>query len=195
MALAWEPPAGPFDALLFTSPQAPRLAGPAAAAYRLPVYAVGERTAQAARAAGFADVRDGGGNLVALYDAAASAGVVRALHLAGVHRTEAPLPPGLAVEVRAVYDARLLDLTPVAAQALRTGTVDWALLFSSRTAAHFAACVDPLGLRRDTIAIAAISVKALAAAGTGWRRAVAARTPTEAGILAAAGLACDKAPA
>jgi len=182
--------------VLLTSPQAPRLAGPAADPYReLPAFAVGERTAAAARAAGFADVREAGGNVVALQAAVAAVGVGRALHLAGAHRTEAAVPPGLRLIVRAVYEARLADLTAEAAAARRGGAVDWTLLFSARTAAQFARLHDGLGAARAAASIAAIGPTALAAAGGGWRRAVAAAAPNEAGILAAAGLTCDKPPA
>jgi uroporphyrinogen-III synthase len=191
--VAWEPPSERIDALLFTSPQGPRFAGPTAEPYRsLPVFAIGERTAAAACAAGFADVRNAGGTVAALYEAAAAAGVARALHLAGVHRTEVEAPAGFQLIVRAVYEARLAKLSPTAVAALRAGEVDWALLFSSRTAGRFAKLVDDLGVSRTDLAIAAISPAALAAAGAGWRRAAAAGAPNEAGILAAAGLACDK---
>lgn len=193
-ALEWQPPDDSVDALMFTSPQGPAFAGDAAARYRaLPAYAVGARTAAAARAAGFADVREAGGDVGALYDAVAAAGQVRVLHLAGAHRTEAAVPASLRIIVRPVYEARLVPLSDDAQAALRDGALDWALLFSTRTAAHFARQFDPLD--RSTLSIAGISPAARAAAGTGWRRSVAAATASEAGILAASGLSCDKAPA
>lgn len=195
-ALAWEAPEAPVDALMFTSPQGPAFAGEAAARYRrLPAYAVGARTAAAARAAGFADVREAGGDVGALHDAVAAAGHERVLHLAGAHRTEAAAPASLRILVRAVYEAKLMALSDEAQAALRAGALDWALLFSTRTAAHFAVQFDELGIDRSTLSIAAISPAALAAAGPGWRRGVAAATPSEAGILAASGLSCDKTPA
>lgn len=180
--------------MLFTSPQAPRLAGGTADRYRaLPSYAIGERTAAATRAAGFPDVRTAGGTIESLLAAVAASGVRDLLHLTGVHRTETMVPPGLRLVVRAVYEARLAPLTAPAVAALRTDGIDWALLFSARTAGHFAQLVDRLDIGRDRLAVAAISPAALAAAGAGWRRAVAADAPNEARILAAAGLACDNA--
>ncbi len=140
-------------------------------------------------------MRTAGGDVGALLAAVAAAGHARVLHLAGVQRTEAPVPEPLQIIVRAVYEAVLAPLSAEAAAALGAGTLDWALLFSTRSAAHFAASFDALGADRATVAIAAISPAALAAAGGGWRRAVAAATPDEAGILAASGLSCDKAPA
>lgn len=194
VARDWRLPEGPVEALLFTSPQGPRFAGAAADAYRaLPAYAVSERTAEAAREAGFTRVEAIGGDVATLL-AAVAARHRRVLHLAGADRTAAAPPPGLEVVVRTVYEAQLAPLTAEAATALRAGAVDWALLFSTRSAAHFAACHDALGADRARLSIAAISPAALAAAGAGWARAVAAATPTEAGILAASGLSCDKSP-
>ncbi len=196
MARDWQPPAAPVDALIFTSPQAPAFAGAAAARYAsLPAYAVGARTALAARAAGFAEVREAGGDVAALLATVAAAGHARVLHLAGTHRTPAAVPATLQVVVRAVYEAELAPLNAAAKAALHAAAVDWALLFSTRSAAHFADLFDTLGADRATLSIATISARALAAAGGGWRRAVAAATPDEAGILAASGLSCDKAPA
>ena len=134
-------------------------------------------------------------DVAALLATVAATGHARVLHLAGTHRTPAAVPATLQVVVRAVYEAQLAPLNAAAKAALRAAAVDWALLFSTRSAAHFADLFDTLGADRATLSIATISARALAAAGGGWRRAVAAATPDEAGILAASGLSCDKAPA
>lgn len=178
--------------MVFTSPQGPRFAGSAAQAYRSqPAYAVGERTAAAARDAGFRHVQAVGGDAIGLF-AAVAARHRHVLHLAGTDRTAVTPPLGLEVVVRAVYDARLRPLTDDAAAALRSGDLDWVLLFSTRTAGHFAALHDAIGADRARLSVGAISAAALEAAGDGWRIATAAATPTEAGILAACGLSCDK---
>lgn len=196
VAREWQPPDAAIDALIFTSPQGPAFAGDGVSRYRgLPAYAVGARTARAAQAGGFTDVREAGGDVGALLAAVAAAGHAHVLHLAGAQRTAAAVPATLRVLVRAVYEAELAPLTAEAQAALRAGATDWALLFSTRSAAHFASLIDALGADRSTLSIAAISPAALAAAGAGWRAAVAAPTPNEAGILAASGLSCDKAPA
>lgn len=187
----WMMPPEPVSALMFTSPQGPRFAGTAAPRV-LPAYAVGARTAAAARDAGFIDVREGGGDVAAVQAAVAADGHRHVLHLAGAHRTEAAVPAGLNIVVRSVYEAQLAELTPEARSALTTGSIDWALLFSARSARQFAAQFDLLAIERTTVAVAAISPAGLAAAGDGWRRGVAAGTPSEAGILAASGLSCDK---
>lgn len=180
--------------MLFTSPQAPEFAGPAAQPFRhLPAFAVGGRTAAAARAAGFADVQVGGRDVALLLRRTAEAGHVRLLHLGGRERTLTDVPDGLTVETRVVYGADLADrFEEEALAALRSERIDWALLFSARTAGRFAALFDAAKLRRGALSVATISAGTLAVAGVGWRQAVAADVPSETGVLAAAGLLCDK---
>ncbi len=186
-AVDWQPPAAPPPAIMLTSAAAVRLAGAAAAAYRaLPTFTVGAATARAAVAAGFSDVRGGGGGTAqALVDAVAAQGVPAILHLAGEDRTPVAVPVGLCIETRIVYRARLLPLGGVP-------DVDWVLLYSARTAAHFAAECDRLGTPRAAIAIAAISNAVAAAAGPGWRASVVAARPDEDALLAAIDAACQK---
>lgn len=183
--LAWQPPAASPQAIMLTSAFAARLAA-ADAWHGLPVYVVGAATAMAARLAGFADIRDGGGTAQALLDTVAAAGITALLHLAGEDRTPVVIPAGLRVDTRTVYRARLLPLAAVPA-------VDWVLLYSARTAGHFAAECDRLGVDRATIALAALSVGIIAAAGSGWRATRAASAPSEAALLAAIGATCHKA--
>jgi uroporphyrinogen-III synthase len=183
-SLAWQPPVAPPQAIMLTSAFAARLAA-ADAWHGLPAYVVGAATAMAARLAGFADIRDGGGNAQALLDTVAAAGITALLHLAGEDRTLVVIPVGLRVDTRIVYRARLLPLVAVPA-------VDWVLLYSARTAGHFAAECDRLGVDRATIAIAALSAGIIAAAGAGWRATRAATAPSEAALLAAIGATCDK---
>ncbi len=197
-AVDWAPPAAMPSAILLTSANAARLCGERAARFHdLPTFAVGSVTGAAARAAGFAVVRGGGsgggsgggggggGTVQASLDAAA-VDFADILHLAGEDRTGTVVPDGLHVETRTVYRARLL--TPAFAD-----HIDMALLYSARTAGHFAALWDASGRCRSEISIAAISPAALIAAGAGWRDACAAATPDEAALLAAAGLTCQKA--
>ena len=187
-ALPWTPPETPPQAVMVTSAAAVRLAGPAAAAFHaLPVYAVGAATAAAARTAGFADVRGGEAGVQALVETMAGDGVTSALHLAGEDRTPVTLPAGLALTVVTVYRAALQPLAALP-------PVDWVLLYSARTAAHFAAEAGRLGAARGELAVAAISPAVLAAAGPGWGRAVAAATPDEDALLAAIGVTWQKPP-
>jgi uroporphyrinogen-III synthase len=182
-AVAWQPPPETPSAVMLTSGFAARLAD-ATAFHALPVFAVGAATARAATAAGFRDVRDGGGTAQALLDQVAAAGIGDILHLAGEDRTPVAVPPGLRVVTRTVYRARLLPLPAVP-------DVDWVLLYSPRTAAHFAAEIDRLGVARSRVALAAISVAATAAAGPGWRAMRTAARPDEDALLAAIGISCQ----
>lgn len=179
-ALDWTPPdpAG-FDALLLTSANAPRLAGPGLAALRrLPVFAVGEATATAARAEGLEVTFTGSADGAALLSAAADRGVRRALLLAGRDRAIADDPVierAIAVYSSIERDLAATDLLPLA------GAV--ALIHSPRAARRFAELADAAGLDRAAVRLAAISVAAADAAGAGWDMTVAAHTPAEDALL------------
>lgn len=194
-AVAWAPPEQLPEVVAFTSATAAQLAGPGLEQLlRLPAYAVGDATADAVRATGFVDVRAVGGTAAALFEAVAAAGVRDVLHLAGADRIAVALPPALQVEVRTVYAAALASAFPAAARdALHTGSIDVVLLYSPRTARCFATLLDEAGIARGGLRLAAISPAALAAAGDCWAGGVAAAAPTEAALLAAAGLVCDTA--
>jgi uroporphyrinogen-III synthase len=184
--MAFEPVgwhAVPPAAVMLTSPQAARCIE---TPWPVPVYAVGDATAAAARARGFADVRDGGGTVQALVDRVAADGIAQILHLAGADRTPVVVPAGLRIDTVIVYRARLLPLAAVP-------DVDCVLLYSARTAAHFAAECDRLQVARAGVALAVLSDAVAAAAGGGWRDIVVAPLPTEAALLAAIDATCQKA--
>jgi len=183
-AMAWALPEPLPEAVMLTSAFAARLAN-SAALHQLPVFAVGDATARAAREAGFADVRDGGGTAQAWIDGAAAAGVASLLHLAGEDLTPALVPAGLRIITCTVSRARLLPLAAFP-------RLDWVLLYSPRSAAHFAAEADRLGGVRGALGVAAISAATLAAAGTGWRATAVAAAPNEDALLAAIGISCHE---
>lgn len=192
-ARAWCIPADGPEAIAFTSANGVRFAGAASAAWRaLPVFAVGLATAAAATAAGWRDVRDGGGSAETLFGAVAAAGFGAVLHLAGVDRTPVVLPPGLRVTVREVYAATLIGLSPEAVAALAAGTIDVVALTSPRAAAHFAGEIDRAELTRAAVALAALSPAIAAAAGSGWRAIEVAKTLGADALFAAALRLCDK---
>lgn len=192
-AIAWQgPPAADYDALMLTSAAAARLGGPQLALYRaLPLFAVGEATAAAARGAGFRDVQAGTADAAAILGQIARRGYARVLHLAGrEHRaTEAA---GVRVDRRIVYAADPLPaMDQAGVAALRSGAI--ALLHSPRGAAHFASLTAQADVPRALIRIAAISPAAASAAGEGWSAIAIADRPSDAGILAAAARLCDQA--
>lgn len=175
----WAPPAAALpDAVVMSSAAAARLAGPAAERFRaLPLLAVGDATAAAARAAGWGDVRTGPGTLQALIDGAAAGPFRRLLHLAGEDRTAVSVPAALVLDVVTVYRAALQPLPMLP-------DVGGVLLHSPRTARHFAAEWDRLGGQRGSVVLFALSPAVAAAAGPGWRKVAVAARPHEEALLA-----------
>ncbi|MCW3797767.1 uroporphyrinogen-III synthase [Sphingomonas sp. BN140010] len=180
--LEWQPPAtGTFDGLLLTSANAPREAGPQLDLLRgLPVYAVGEATGAAARAAGLHVVEVGRGGVKELL-----AGVprdLRLLHLCGADRTAEPTP--VSVDCIPVYRAAPID-APTGLDRL-PGSV--ALVHSPRAGRRLA---EVAGERQD-VRVAAISKSAADACGTGWAALEAAPEPTDAALLSLAARLCQQ---
>jgi uroporphyrinogen-III synthase len=153
-------PSGPidttrFDALAITSrsaiaalaASAPDRAG-MEALRTLPVFAVGEATAGAARAAGFARVSSADGDAAALAALLAErlAPGARILHLTGADQAAdlgaLSRPHGLAVEVRIMYRMEAAGALPAPlAEAAARAEVDAVLVYSPRTAAVYADCL------------------------------------------------------
>ncbi len=163
--LAWTAPdPADFDALLLTSANALRHGGlQLDGLLGLPVFAVGKVTAGAAARAGFRVVHVGEGGAEALVTAAEAAGVTRALWLGG---REAVLQAG-GVVARAipVYASEAIAVAPEQVMRLH-GSV--ALVQSARAGARLAELVAPG--ERGAVRIAAISARAAAASGEGWRQ-------------------------
>jgi uroporphyrinogen-III synthase len=172
--VAWEvPDAADHDALIVTSANAMRHGGAGLVRLlELPVHTVGQVTAEAAQRAGFRVARIGTAGAAALVAQAEAAGVRRALHLAGRHRSIDP--GGIVTDLRTVYASEALPIAPGAAGRL-CGAV--ALLHSARAARRLAEIVDANGLDRGGIALVAISAQAAEAAGAGWQRIEAAGDP------------------
>ena len=181
-AVPWSVPPGGWQAVAFTSASGPDLSGNVLRSLiHLPAYTVGEATAAAAREAGFIDVRPARGDASAVFRLAAGDGIASLLHLAGRDRSDAVVPPGLTVGLATVYAA---DLAP----GLPAFEGELVLLYSARTAAHFA---DLFTGDRADVEIVALSRSVAAAAGTGWRNIALAAEPTEDALFAAARLTCE----
>jgi len=181
----WSVPSPLPPAILMTSANAARHGGRVLAPLtEMPLYAVGEATAAAAREAGFARVVVGTQGVDAIVAQAARDGIRDLLHLAGRdHR--APEDALVGIRRRVVYAADAVTALPEAAQAALPGAI--VLLHSPRAATLFATLVDPRAL-----SVAAISPAVRAAAGGGWRAAAIADRPTDASLLAAAAKLCDQ---
>lgn len=147
---------GTWGAVLVTSANAPGAVSdnPARGALlALPVYAVGRRSAQAAQAAGFADVTAAGGDVRDLVQLAAErhvGGTAPLLYLAGQDRA-ADLIGELAAhrikaEMRIIYRAVTMPFPPELTVALEAGDVEGVLHFSRRSADNYVAGARAAGV-------------------------------------------------
>lgn len=183
----WTPPEpDAFDAIMLTSANAARHGGPGLAGLTVaPCYAVGEASAAAARAAGFADVRVGPEDGVALMMMMESDGIGRALHLCGADHVTLE-PAEIRISRIPVYAAEPIAALPAEGwAALEAGAV--ALLHSPRAARLFASFVAD----RAGIDVAAISARTMRALGDGWRRREIADRPRDQALLELAAKLCQ----
>lgn len=152
------------QAVVFTSAQAVKAVAVADRVARdVPVYAVGEKTANMAKMAGFRNVTapagDAGGMaaLIVLMARSALKGDKPVMHLSGREIAAPVALPGVRVERHIVYQAdKIGEFPPEVVQALRAGHVAAALFLSARTAESF---VD--ALRRAKLTDCVKSIKAL----------------------------------
>jgi len=186
-------PHGVFDAIILTSPGA-LLAFPEPPVH-LPVLAVGDRTAEDARRAGFLHVMSAAGDRLDLADMARETlpPERRLLMAVGRERKEdlADLlrHAGHDPVIWVCYHADAVDaLPPEAARALAGGQIDCALHYSPRSAGVFIELAEQAGVRDAAEAIAHIAISDDAAAvlrSAGFGRIVTARHPDEDGMMAA----------
>ncbi|AOH83563.1 uroporphyrinogen-III synthase [Sphingomonas panacis] len=167
------------DALVLTSANSVRAAGAALSGLAaLPVIAVGEQTAAAARAAGLTVLATGNSDATALATLLAEHGIARALHLGGRERT----PVGGVTRAIAVYASEPRAVAPADLAGL-AGSV--ALLHSARAAARLGALLDSAEVPRGRVTIGAFSAAIAATAGPGWRAVAVAPSPSDAALFAA----------
>lgn len=174
------------QALLFTSSNGVRAFAAASDARSARVLAVGDATAEAARAAGFSDVRSAGGDvamLTALAKATLDPAAGKLAHVGGAHTagdlTGALEAAGFKVERRIAYEARAARTLPGAF----AGPLDAVLFHSARAAETFVHLGAP-GAERLTAACISPAV-AEAARKVAWRRVVVAPAPREDALLQA----------
>lgn len=184
------------QALLCTSANGVRAVARLTAERRLPLFAVGEASAAAARRAGFAAVESAAGDvadLARLVAARLDRQRGRILHAAGstVSGDLAGLlaPEGFVVERAVLYEARPVPaLSPQAIAALASGRIDLALFFSPRSAAIFIDLAAAAGLAEVFGGITALSISAAADRPLGrftWRERIIAARPNQASLLGA----------
>jgi uroporphyrinogen-III synthase len=165
------PPSDPWDAILLTSANAVPALRQLSIGAR-PVFAVGPRTAAAARAAGITDLREAEGEaraLAALVREMLPAGS-RLLHAAAQDRKDEPERSlriaGFSVLVWETYRAKPVEELPEAlVDGLRTGRIDAALHFSRRSASLLVGLVEAAGLLQPFRALRHLCLSADVAAG------------------------------
>ena len=176
--LAWAaPPAGEFDALMLTSVNAVRHGGSGLTKYReLPVLAVGEATAEAARDAGFQVELVGAGGVADLLSNVALER--RLLHLGGAEVRDG----GRVMTRAAVYASVVVD--DVTLPALNGAVI---AVHSPRAGQRLA----ELAHDRGGATVAAISAAAGIACGLGWAYSEVAPGPDDSSLLALAARLCQ----
>lgn len=183
------------QAILLTSANGARALARASHGRGVPVFAVGDATARAARNAGFAQVESAGGTVDDLGQLVARrlrpaggkllhvAGSDIAGDLAGALRVA-----GFAVERAVLYEARAAAaLTTETERLIADEKIDLVLFFSPRSAAIFAGLADAADVWGGLAATMAVSISAAADAALGdlrFRARRIAAAPTEAALLA-----------
>ena len=187
--------AGPWAAVLVTSANvahAIAVHAKRAAILGAPVFAVGDRSANAMRVLGCANVVSAGGNAgdLARIVAAHFSPPARLLYLAGEQRSGdlggELRAKGFAVETVAVYRAVTVDTLPSEAEAALAGGVDGVLHFSRRSAEAYVEGAQAAGLLESALRPAHFCLSAQVAVplqGAGGRLVHIARQPAEAALL------------
>ncbi|MFN5245507.1 MAG: uroporphyrinogen-III synthase, partial [Novosphingobium sp.] len=148
------PPPDAHDALLLGSANAIRHAGPGLAAVRhLPAYAVGDATADVARASGITVIGQGQGGLQSVLGQLDPTHR-RLLRLAGEERIALTPPAGVTMAERVVYASRAQPMPPELVKLL--GEPALVALHSAEAAHHFAAECVRNGLRRARLRLCAL---------------------------------------
>jgi len=185
---------GEWSALAITSANAPNAIArnPACETLlKLPLLAVGRRSAEAAQQAGFADVTSADGDvreLVRLIEVSRRKGEGPVLYLAGEDRASdlvAELSArGMAVEMRVVYRAVTTPLPGSLVDALKAGEVDAVLHFSRRSAENYVAGAKSAGVVEPALAVRHLCLSAQVAEPlTGARHIMVAARPDEAALI------------
>lgn len=184
------------QALLFTSANGVRAFAALTPARDLPVFAVGEASGQAARAAGFARVESAGGDVddLARLVRERAEPAAGALYHAAANRLAGDLKgaleaAGFAVRRDILYESVAARALPAELRAaLTAGQLDAATFYSPRTAATFADLVARAGLAESCTRLTAICLSAAVATALQplrWRAVGIAAQPTQDSLLAA----------
>lgn len=161
---------------------------------RLPVFAVGQRGADAAREVGFSNVTSAGGDvrdLVRLIASRRADAAAPLLYLAGEDRAvdliDELVARGFAAEMAIVYRAVGLPYPPALTAALKAREVDAVLHFSRRSADNYVAGAAQAGITEQAMAVRHLCLSAQIAeplVQTGASHVAIAKRPDEAAVIA-----------
>ena len=161
---------------------------------KLPVFAVGRRSADACRRAGFTDVITAGGDvrdLIRLIMERRADAANPLLYLAGEDRAADLIGEltahGIAAEMAVVYRAVSSSFPPELVAALKAGEIDAVLHFSRRSADNYLAGAAQAGIAKQALAVRHLCLSAQIAeplATAGATRIAVATRPDEASLVA-----------
>ncbi|MFU7529413.1 uroporphyrinogen-III synthase [Qipengyuania sp. ASV99] len=180
-AAAWHcPDPAEIDALIIGSANAIRHGGAGLDLLKgKPVYAVGESTADAARAVGFTVAATGSGGLQNVLDAVPVP--LRLLRIAGADHVALRVPEGVQMQTVIAYEAFACEL-PEPLRALQDLELT-VMLHSAAAAEQFDRESRRLALHRSRIVLTVIGPRVAAAAGAGWRAVHVSPAPNDYALL------------
>lgn len=165
---------------------------------KLRLFAVGQRSAEAARTVGFTDVVSAGGDvrdLVRVLAARKADAQAPLLYLAGEDRARDLVTElagrSIAVEMVVIYRAAVAPFPAALTAALRDKTVDAVLHYSRRSAESYLAGAATAGVAKPALAVRHICLSAQIAASliaAGAANVAVATRPDEAGLIGALGV-------
>lgn len=186
-----DPEPGRYQALVFTSPRGVTHLDAVPGLKELPVYTVGDRTAEAARQAGYTKVTSAGADLNALEALLFLENLSPdkpLLHVCGEDVVRPITVPGRRFESLVVYRAVQAEDLPAPALAVIQDRSPYAVMFySARTADAFAKAVKQQGLQSQfmtTRALCLADTMIESLRGLPWRSILVAQRPDRSGMQA-----------
>jgi uroporphyrinogen-III synthase len=187
---------GSWGTVTVTSANAPgaMAANPARdALLKLPLFAVGRRSAEAARQVGFSNVTSAGGDvrdLVRLIAERRADACAPVLYLAGEDRAADLIGEltehAIAAEMRIVYRAVTTPFPPELVSALKAGQIDAVLHFSRRSADNYLTGAGQAGIAQQALTVRHFCLSAQIAqplAAAGAAKITVAPHPDEAALI------------
>lgn len=185
------PDLGKYDGLIFTSINGLYLFNNHNNIPDIPVFAVGNKTAEKARSLGFKDVYNAQGNaddLARTIDRALTNTPAKLLHICGTHNKKVPVQnKDIQIEQYKTYRMdKIHTLPPQTIHAMRTGSINYATFFSPRSAKNFINLIEQHNLTSCLININALCISdsvLKCVQDMKWKTVAAARHPTRTAMI------------